>query len=201
MDTRRLIKKYGTPYSELLGIKLDTRNDSEIFKWFLASVLFGKRISEGIAINTYKAFEKHKVLTPKRILDAGWDELVSILDEGGYVRYDFSTADKLLDICKTLLEKYKSLTSLYEKSKNAEDLEQKLLGFKGIGPVTVNIFLRELRVVWPKSDTAVSPFSLKAAKKLKLKLEKEKTKKFIRVEVALLRLWKNFYKKGKNPQI
>lgn len=200
MKFDNLVKKYGQPYSELLGIKLDVKKDSEIFKWFLASILFGKRIGENIAIKTYKTFEKYNMLTPRKILDAGWDELVRILDEGGYVRYDFSTADKLLDIYKTLLNRYGSLTNLYKKSKDAKDLEQRLLEFKGIGPVTVNIFLRELRVVWPKSDTAICPLSLKAAKKLKLKLKKEKTKKFIRTEVALLRLWKNFYKKGKKPQ-
>ncbi len=201
MKIGKLIKKYGKPYSELLGIKLDTKRDSEIFKWFLASMLFGKRIGENIAIKTYKTFEKYNVLTPKRILDAGWDELVRILDEGGYVRYDFSTADKLLDICKTLLEKYGSLTRLYEEAKDSKDLERRLLEFKGIGPVTVNIFLRELRVAWPKSDTSVCQFSLKAAKRLKLKLKKEKTKKFVKLEVALLRLWKDFYKKNKAPVV
>lgn len=201
MRFAKLIKKCGRPYSEVLGIDLYSKKESEIFKWFLASMLFGKRIGENIAVKTYKDFEKCKVLTPKKILDADWDELVRILDEGGYVRYDFSTADKLLDICKDLLEKYGSLIKLYEQAKDAKDLEQRLLEFKGIGPVTVNIFLRELRVVWPKSDTAVSPFSLKAAKKLKIKLKKERTKNFIMLEVALLRLWKNFYKKGKKPQL
>lgn len=201
MKIDMLIKKLGQPYSELLGIKLYTRKESELFKWFLASILFGKRIGENIAIATYKTFEKYKVLTPKKILDAGWDKLVKILDKGGYVRYDFSTATKLSDISKKLLKDYGSLTNLYKKAKDAQDLEKKLLGFKGIGPVTVNIFLRELRVVWLKSDTAVCPLSLKAAKKLRIKLRKERTKKFIRTEVALLRLWKDFYKKGKKPLI
>ena len=201
MKIDKLIKKYGEPYSKTLGINLDSKKESEIFKWFLASMLFGKRIGEGIAINTYKTFVKYKVLTPRKILDSGWDKLVKILDEGGYVRYDFSTADKLLDVCKDLLGRYGSLINLYKKAKDAKDLEKKLLEFKGIGPVTVNIFLRELRVVWPKSDTAVSPLSLKAAKKLKIKLKKERTKKFIRTEVALLKLWNHYYKKGKRPQL
>lgn len=201
MKLAKLVKEYGLPYHVALGIDLYSGKESELFKWFLASILFGKRIGENIAVKTYKTFEKYNVLTPKKILDAGWDELVRILDEGGYVRYDFSTADKLLDICKILLEKYGSLTKLYEQAEDAQDLEQKLLEFKGVGQVTVNIFLRELRVVWPKNDTAVSPFSLKAAKRLKIKLKKERTKNFIMLEVALLRLWKNFYKKGKKPQI
>lgn len=36
-------------YSEELGIDLKKNNDDELFKWFLASILFGARISETIA--------------------------------------------------------------------------------------------------------------------------------------------------------
>jgi len=30
-------------------------------------------------------------LDPEKILEAGWDKLVEVLDRGHYVRYDFST--------------------------------------------------------------------------------------------------------------
>ena len=35
----------------------------------------------------------------------------------------------------------------------ARDLEQTLLAFYGIGPVTMNIFLRELRPFWTKAGS------------------------------------------------
>ena len=41
-------------YAEDLGI--DQKEPSGRFKWFLASILFGARISEKIASNTYKSF-------------------------------------------------------------------------------------------------------------------------------------------------
>jgi len=41
-------------YVEDLGIDLE--DPSGRFKWFLASILFGARISEKIASNTYKSF-------------------------------------------------------------------------------------------------------------------------------------------------
>ncbi|MCK4968794.1 MAG: hypothetical protein KAS12_07100 [Candidatus Aenigmarchaeota archaeon] len=53
-----------------------------------------------MAKKTYFAFEKAGLLTPNKILEAGWDKLVKVLDQGHYVRYDFSTATKLLEICK-----------------------------------------------------------------------------------------------------
>ena len=40
-------------YSEELGIQLRKGTDPECFKWFLASLLFGGRISETIAANIW----------------------------------------------------------------------------------------------------------------------------------------------------
>ena len=126
-NIRTIIDKFGALYSEQLGINLDSKKEEEIFKWFLASLLFGKRIGENIAARTYEEFEKAGILTPQAIVKAGGDRLVQILDSGGYVRYDFSTADKLLEIMVKLLKEYRSLTGLYNKAKDAKDLEKKLL--------------------------------------------------------------------------
>ncbi len=94
-------------YSEELGIELKKNNDDGLFKWFLASILFGARISETIAKNTYRAFEKYNLLEPQKILKAGWDFLVDpIMREGGYVRYDFKTSTKILKICEYLIGEY-----------------------------------------------------------------------------------------------
>lgn len=125
------------------------RKNTEIFKWFLASKLFGARIGTNIAIKTYKGFEKRGVVSPERILETGWDGLVRILDDGGYVRYDFSTATKLLEIMEDLKRDYNGdLNRLQQKAGDEKDLEYRLKSLgKGIGAVTVNIFLRELRSV------------------------------------------------------
>ena len=58
-------------YSEELNIFLKENNDKELFKWFLASILFGARISETIAKNTYKTFERYELLSPEKILSEG----------------------------------------------------------------------------------------------------------------------------------
>ena len=60
-------------YSEELGIDLASGRDTAYFRWFLASLLFGGRISETIAGNTYRTFVRHGLTTPRKILDAGWD--------------------------------------------------------------------------------------------------------------------------------
>jgi endonuclease III len=179
-------------YSEELGIDLKKNTDEELFKWFLASILFGARITESIAKNTYKAFEKYNLIDPQKILEAGWDFLVNpIMREGGYVRYDFKTSTKILNICETLIKEYGgSLRKLHEKSKNKKDLESRLSNFYGIGPVTVNIFLRELRPFWKNADPGILPIVRKISRKLGLSLDEydRKTLTFTRIEAGLIRL-------------
>jgi len=181
-------------YSKDLGIDLTI--PSGRFKWFLASILFGARISEKIAMKTYRTFEKYDVLSPEKILDAGWDELVKILDEGGYVRYDFSTATKLLNITKELREKYGSLEELYSHSNSTEELKSKLMEFKGVGEVTSQIFLRELRGVW-KIDVPVSAKAAEMAEMMNIDLGEFKGEELTRIEDALVKFYLRYGKKGK----
>jgi hypothetical protein len=161
-----LIKQCKGRYSAELGIDLLPGTSGEIFKWFLASVLFGARISETTVKKTFREFASRKVVSPKAILNTGWDGLVAILDEGGYVRYDFKTATKLLDMCKTLTENYRAeLTDLHSSAADPRDLENRLKSLAGgIGDVTVNIFLREMRGIWMKADPLPSDLVILAAK-------------------------------------
>ena len=133
-----------------IGINLASKKESEIFKWFLACLLFGKPIQQQVAKRTYFEFVKNGILSPQAILKAGWDRLVKVLDAGHYVRYDFSTADKMIEICEKLLKDYGSVTAIYDTTSDKKDLVRRLQEFKGIGPKTVEIFLRDMKAVWPK---------------------------------------------------
>jgi endonuclease III len=179
-------------YSQELGLDLKTEEDR--FKWFLASLLFAKRISSEVAKRTYREFEKEGIVTPESITGAGWDKLVEVLDSGGYVRYDFSTASNLLEIAASLREKYGSLEVLYIQSQDSRELEKRLLEFKGVGPTTVNIFLRELKAVWEKARPQLSPLAREVASRLGLG---EEELEFPTVESALVRLNLEFCKRRK----
>jgi endonuclease III len=118
-------------------------------------------------MRTYREFEKRGVLTPDAILRTGWDGLVEILDAGGYLRYDFKTATKLLEIAEMLNNRYGGdLNRLHEESRDSGDLESKLMEFKGVGAVTANIFLRELRGIWQKADPLPADIVVFAARNL-----------------------------------
>ncbi len=153
-------------FSGELGIDLASGRSRDIFRWFLASVLFGARISAGIVKKTFGVFDAGGVISPDAILTAGWDGLVEILDRGGYVRYDFKTATKLLDLCRSLTETYHGdLANLHAAAADLRDLEERLKALAGgIGEVTVNIFLREMRGIWEKADPLPSDLVVMAAK-------------------------------------
>jgi endonuclease III len=166
----RVLNELDGGYSSALAINLASMESEEVFKWFLASVLFGARISEDIAMKTYKEFEKAGILCPRAILETGRQGLADILDRGGYIRYDFKTATKLLEIMRTLTDRYQGdLNRLHFFARDKEDLKDKLQNLgKGIGPVTVNIFLRELRGTWEKAEPPLSVPALLAARNLGL---------------------------------
>lgn len=212
-----LVEAFGKRYSEILGIDLSKGRDEEIFKWFFASLLFGAPITEKAVAKTFKCFQKYDVMTPKSIILTGWDRLVQILDEGSYTRYDFKTADKLLYVMGELVKKYDgSLTVLYNRASDALDLEKRLKSLgKGIGDVTINIFLRELRDVWVKADPKPTALAILAAENLGIIAKgatsedalmqlknfwfKNKVcgKTFVNFETALVRLGKDFCRKRK----
>src|SRR5574337_611487 len=156
-QTRPPSKAKRTIRARDLGIDLESGTEGEHFKWFLACLLFGKPIQQEVARRAYLEFVSEGLVTPQAILEAGWDRLVSVLDRGHYVRFDFSTATKLLEIAQSLITRYGTLTNLFGQSRDRKDLARRLQEFKGIGPITTRIFLRDIE------SPATSPFSLKLA--------------------------------------
>ena len=193
-----LMKEHPGRFSTELGIDLSSGRPQEIFRWFLASVLFGARISESIVKKTFHEFDTRGIVSPNTILDTGWDGLVAVLDAGGYVRYDFKTATKLLDLCKALTENYRAdLANLHDAAADPKDLEQRLKALaKGIGEVTVNIFLREMRGSWEKANPLPSDLVVMAAKERGIvpKTVKDRTK----VLRLLMDAWKKAGRKKKD---
>ncbi len=137
--------------SKRLGIDLSSRKEEELFKWFLACLLFGKPIQQEIAKRAYTRLVSAGLTNPDKLLDAGWDELVRLLDEAHYVRYDFSTATKLLEVCQELKQHYGGILAMIGQARNASELSIRLQELKHIGPVTARIFTREIAPIWHRS--------------------------------------------------
>lgn len=178
-------------FSEDLGIDLAGGSEEACFRWFLASMLFGARITTTIATHTYQAFERHGLVTPKAILQAGVSLLVNpVMGEGGYVHYDASKSRRLLQVCRQMIEDYGGrVTAVHEVAANSHDLEGRVRRFPGVGPVTTNIFLRELRPFWAKADPKPLPVVIRTASANGVTLPADrKTLAYVRLEAGLIRL-------------
>ncbi|MEE4633071.1 DNA methylase [Pseudomonas alliivorans] len=128
-------------------LQIDFSEDKEksLFKWLIASFLIGKRIQAQIACEAYRVIVEHRGRdTPRKLASCTHRELVAMLGQAHYVRYDESTAERLLALASKLNEEYSGkLLDLYEASDDRADFEKRLLAFDGVGPKTVEIFMRE----------------------------------------------------------
>ena len=147
--TRPMIKK--ASYAHRLRIDLSSRNEEELFKWFLACLLFGKPIQIEIAERAFQELVAARLTNLGAVIRAGWDNLVRLLDRAHYVIYDFPTATKLLGVCEELKRCYGTLTNLLAQTRIASELSRRSQEFKHIGPVTTRIVLRDVRPIWYRS--------------------------------------------------
>jgi len=166
---KQVLSRLPGRFAAELGIEVKA-GPVERQKWFLAAILYGARISGKLAARTYEVFAARGIYAPEAILEQGWDNLVVLLDAGGYARYDFKTATKLLKVMASLKEQYQgSLERLHTVAADCPDLEGRLQDLApGIGPATANIFLRELRGVWSKATPPLSPLAQLAGEHLGL---------------------------------
>lgn len=128
-----------------LGLNPQSGKEQDAFCWLLASFLFGKHVQQNIAAQAYHKLTEAGCTSAGALQRLSWQELVQLLDEAHYVRYDESTARYLLEMAGKLLRDYEGkVTRLITQSADRQDLGRRLQQFKGIGPKTTEIFLREI---------------------------------------------------------
>ena len=128
-----------------LGIELKPADDAGLFKWFIASFLMGKRIQAPIAAQAYKVIVLEQGRdTPRKLQHCTSRELVAMLGRAHYVRYDESTAQRLLDLSVKLNAEYAGkISHIRSASADRQAFEQRLAEFDGVGPKTIEIFMRD----------------------------------------------------------
>lgn len=137
-----------------LKIDLVNTNEEGLFKWLVASFLMGKRIQAQIAVEAYRVIvDKHQRDTPGKLAHSTHRELVSMLGEAHYVRYDETTSERLLALAHKLNNEYAGkVSNIVDASVDRLDIEKRLIAFEGIGPKTVEIFMREATpvILWTR---------------------------------------------------
>ncbi len=170
----RLVERLGGRYSLELGIDVD-HGGEEVECWALLATLFGNRVTAGVAARTYRTLALAGVRTIGEAGGRSWEQLVALLDAGGYVRYDFRTATRLLDLAAALRSPGDGIVAIGKSLRHPEELMAALDALPGWGPVTVRLFLRELRGVWPGAELPPDPHALEAAAHLGLALARSST--------------------------
>lgn len=118
-------------------------NEQKLFQLLVQSYLYGKPIQRKVSERTFAVLVNKGYTTPEAIKNAGYDNLVLAMHEGGYNRIDEVTSRRLLELSDKLRKDYGTMSNLISKP----NLETELQTFKGIGPVTSQIFIKGLSSV------------------------------------------------------
>jgi endonuclease III len=119
-------------------------SDTDIFRWFLLCYLFGKPIRSEAAVATWKLFVEKKLDTPWAIVEASEHQLVRVLHDGGYTRYQHVTAHGLAVCMDRLIREYEgSLLLMLDSSEDEEEFSKRLQKLHGVGPKVAEIFMHE----------------------------------------------------------
>ncbi|MFG0863121.1 DNA methylase [Pseudomonas sp. CJQ_13] len=116
-----------------------------MYLWLLASFLMGKRIRSTVAVRAYQQLIDQQGLdTPAKLAHTSHSLLVRLLGQAGYARYDESTARRLRILGGKLeAELNLQLGALKHGEVGIDDIQRWLLTMDGIGPKTVEIFMRD----------------------------------------------------------
>jgi hypothetical protein len=149
-----LLEAHGTTYAEDAGISLRDK-PSPLFQLLVLTTLASTRISADLAVSGARELFAAGWRTPQRMLASTWQQRVDALRRGHYRRYDESTATKLEESARQLLDDHGGdLRRLHpDGARDRDALVEAVAGFPRIGPVGARIFVRGVQDVWP-----VGPF-------------------------------------------
>ena len=157
---RRLLKVAGTTYAAEAGVRISDR-PMPLFQLLVLCMLASKPIDATIAMRAGHQLFSDGLRTPKAVLDADRRTMIDAFGRAHYVRYDESSATRLIEIARRVLDEYSGdLREIARRSDNKIDIAKRMLKqFKGIGDTGADIYLREVQDVW----TWVRPYFDKRA--------------------------------------
>ena len=154
---RRVVGTLGGRYSAELGIDVDA-GDAQVERWFLAATLFGTRITAQTAERTYQVLASAGLVRVGQAQHIPHHAFLGYLDEGGYARYDEQTVARLQALSEIIGERYDGRAAVIgQRHTTYPELRAALGVLPGRGPVTIQLFLHELRGVWPGAQPPLDP--------------------------------------------
>ncbi|GGU75805.1 endonuclease [Streptomyces albospinus] len=166
---RALLDRHGRTYAAEAGVPL--RNAPQpLYQALVVADLLSARVRASVAVAAARALFGAGLRTPRRMADAPWQQRVDALGEGGYRRYDESTATRLGEGAVLLLDRYGGDLRRMRDAAGGDTaaLRGALQELPGIGPAGSGIFVREVQGVWPEFAPFLDARALRGAAELGL---------------------------------
>lgn len=165
-----LLDRYGTTFADELSIPIARNTPSPLFRLLCAALLFSARIRAEAASSAARALSHQGWTTPRKMAESTWEDRTRTLNEAGYARYDERTSRMLGDTAAKLQDDYRGdLRRLRDAAGHDPAKErQRLMAFKGIGDIGVDIFFREAQAAWDELYPFVDGVAADAAGRLGL---------------------------------
>jgi endonuclease III len=146
---KRLLSNAGTTYAEEAGIRLKDK-PMPVFQLLVLCMLASKPIDAAIAMQAARELFRAGLRTPQAVLDAERATMIRAFGRAHYVRYDESSATRMVDIAAMVRDEYGGdLRRLADRSDRDVKAAARLLQrFKGIGETGADIYLREVQDIW-----------------------------------------------------
>jgi len=131
--------------------------------------LFGTRITAQTAERTYQVLASAGLVRVGQARHIPHHTFLGYLGEGGCARYDEQTVARLQALAEIIGERYNGQAAVIgQRHTTYPALRAALSVLPGWGPVTIQLFLRELRGVWPGAQPPLGPRAEYAARHLGL---------------------------------
>ena len=184
---RRLVKLAGTTYAQQAGISVKNTPQT-LFQLLVLCMLASKPISGEIAATAAKELFAAGFRSTDAVLRADRSDFIRAFGRAHYVRYDESSATRLVDIARHVNDTYGGdLRRLGEDSGHDVAAAKRLLKeFNGIGETGADIFLREVQDTWTWARPYFDDRALQAAGKLGLPADPDELASLTRKSCAQL---------------
>lgn len=151
----RLIEDGGTLFSEEMGANIARDTPQELFHWLVGTILLAARIDARHAIEAAQALRERDLHKIDVILKTDKWDLVAVLRNNGYRRYDTVTEGYIRSAAELVDGRYGGDLRRMRDGDPGAVLER-IKDVKGIGKVGAGIFAREAQLVWdvfyPRAD-------------------------------------------------
>lgn len=162
-----VVDRLGGRISAAMGIDVDA-GDAEVERWFLAVTLLGPHVTASVARRRLSVLEDAGIHRIADVAGRPAGQLVPLLDAGGAARHVVQAAARLHALADQVARDGGAVATLGMQCTTADALADALDALPGWGPVTVGLFLRELRGVWPGACPPLDRHAAEAGRHLGL---------------------------------